>query len=163
MTITRSEMWRTTLRSWAMKTNVSPKSSCRSLSRFRICLDRDVERRDRLVADDQLRVHRQGARDADALPLAAGELVRKAVVVLRVEADDLEQLLHARLDLGRRPSLCTSSGSPMMKPTRLRGFSDAYGSWKIIVISRRMGLIAPASFVMSRPSKVIWPPVGPAA
>ena len=34
----------------------------------------------------------QRAGDADALPLAAGELVRVAVVVLRVEADQLEQL-----------------------------------------------------------------------
>src|SRR5262249_44382561 len=37
---------------------------------------------------------------ADALPLAAGELVWEAVEVLRVEADDLEQLLHTLLDLG---------------------------------------------------------------
>ena len=32
-------------------------------------------------------------RDPDPLPLAAGELVREAVVVLGVEADPLEQLL----------------------------------------------------------------------
>ena len=49
----------------------------------------------------------------------------------------------------------------MMKPTRLRGFSDAYGSWKIIVTSRRIGRIrARESFVMSLPSKVILPAVG---
>ena len=29
------------------------------------------------------------------------------------------------------------NGSPMIEPTVLRGFSDAYGSWKIICISRR--------------------------
>ena len=62
-------------------------------------LHRDVERRDRLVADDQLRVDGERARDADALALAAGELVREAVVVLGVQADDLEQLLDAALDL----------------------------------------------------------------
>ena len=39
-------------------------------------LDRDVERRDRLVEQDQLRVDRERARDPDALALAAGELVR---------------------------------------------------------------------------------------
>ena len=39
-------------------------------------LDRDVECGDRLVGDDQLRVQREGAGDADALALAAGELVR---------------------------------------------------------------------------------------
>ena len=116
-------------------------------------LDRDVERGDRLVADDQLRVDRERARDADALALAARELVREAVVVLRVEADDLQQLLDAALDLGVGAELCTSSASATMKPTRLRGLSDAYGSWKIIIISRRIGRIsARESFVMSRPS-----------
>ena len=67
-----------------------------------LCLHRDVQRRDGLVADDQLRVHGEGPRDADALTLAARELVREPVVVLGVEADDLEQLLHAALDLGVR-------------------------------------------------------------
>ena len=50
-------------------------------------LDRHVERGDRLVGDDQLRLERERARDADALALAAGELVRIAVVVLGVEPD----------------------------------------------------------------------------
>src|SRR5581483_1991656 len=60
----------------------------------------DVERGHRLVADDQLRVDRERARDADALALAAGELVREPVEVLGVQADDLEQLLDAALALG---------------------------------------------------------------
>ena len=48
-----------------------------------------------------------------------------------------------------------------MKPTRLRGFSDAYGSWKIIIISRRNGRIsARDSLVMSWPRNVNRPPVG---
>ena len=55
-------------------------------------LDRDVERRDRLVADDQLRLERDRPGDPDPLALAAGELVRVAVVVLRVQADPLHQL-----------------------------------------------------------------------
>ena len=42
-------------------------------------------------------LQRQGARDADALALAAGELVREAVVVLGVQADQLQELLDARL------------------------------------------------------------------
>ena len=42
-------------------------------------LHRDVERRDRLVGDDEARVERQRARDADALALAAAEGVREAV------------------------------------------------------------------------------------
>ena len=40
--------------------------------------DRDVERRDRLVADDQFGFDRERAGDCDALTLAAGEFVRIA-------------------------------------------------------------------------------------
>ena len=40
-------------------------------------------------------MQRQGSGDADALALASGELGRKAVVVLRVEPDNLHQPLHA--------------------------------------------------------------------
>ena len=39
-------------------------------------LDRDVERRDGLVGDDQLRIERERAGEADALALPARELVR---------------------------------------------------------------------------------------
>ena len=53
------------------------------------------------------------------------------------------------------------SASPTMKPTRLRGLSDAYGSWKIIIISRRTGRISlRVRFEMSLPSNVIFPAVG---
>ena len=58
-------------------------------------LHRDVERRHRLVEDDERRVERERARQADALPLAAAELVRIALEVRRVEADELEQLRDA--------------------------------------------------------------------
>ena len=44
-------------------------------------LHRDVERADRLVGDDQLRLRDQRARDRDALALAAGEFVRVLVHV----------------------------------------------------------------------------------
>ena len=40
-------------------------------------LDGDVQRRDRLVADDQLQADGERARDPDALALAARELVGK--------------------------------------------------------------------------------------
>ena len=58
-------------------------------------LHRDVERRDRLVGDDQRRIERQRARDADALALAAGERVRKARARGGRQADQIEQLAHA--------------------------------------------------------------------
>ena len=50
-------------------------------------LNRDVERGDRLVGDDEGRVERQRARQADALALPAAELVRIAFEMRRVEAD----------------------------------------------------------------------------
>ena len=67
-------------------------------------LDRDVERADRLVTDDELRLDRQGAGDPDPLSLSAAEFVGVAVGVTRVEADQLQQLahpIHARSTLGQ--------------------------------------------------------------
>src|SRR5262249_42447701 len=49
-----------------------------------------VERAHRLVANDEVGAHRQGARDADALTLAAGELVRIALHHFRAEPDAFE-------------------------------------------------------------------------
>ena len=52
------------------------------------------------------------------------------------------------------------SGSAMIAPTRLRGFSDAYGSWNTICSSRRTGRsLRRDSREMSRPSNVIEPSV----
>ena len=67
-------------------------------------LDRHVERRHRLVADDQLGAHRQRAGDADALALAAGEFVRVAAHVVGVQADGFEQLDDAVFELARASS-----------------------------------------------------------
>ncbi len=66
-------------------------------------LDRDVERRDRLVRDDEARLHRERAGDDDPLALAAGELMRIAVRMGRGEADALEQLHDARPPPARLP------------------------------------------------------------
>ena len=55
-------------------------------------LHRDVQRRDRLVRDENLGIERERACDADALALAAGELVRIAVHGAWIEADQLQQL-----------------------------------------------------------------------
>ena len=49
----------------------------------------------------------------------------------------------------------------MIEPTVLRGFSDEYGSWKIICISRRSAFSSsPLMSAISRPSNLIEPPVG---
>ncbi len=59
-------------------------------------LDRDVERRHRLVADDEARLERKRARDADALALAARELVRIAIRHVGEQPDLLQQRFDTR-------------------------------------------------------------------
>ena len=51
-----------------------------------------VERRDGFVRDDERGVQGEGAREPDALPLAAAELVRVAARERRVETDERQQL-----------------------------------------------------------------------
>ena len=65
-------------------------------------LDRHVERGDRFVGDDQRRVEGEGAGQADALALAAAELVRIAPPQLGIEPDVREQLGDPRGALGLR-------------------------------------------------------------
>ena len=99
----------------------------------------DVERRGRLVADDEVGLGRQRAGDGDALALAAGELVRVLRAVGGVEADEPQQLADAVRGLALRPSAMPKAriGSAMMSPTRQRGLRLAKGSWKIIWMRRR--------------------------
>ena len=60
-------------------------------------LDRLVERRHRLVEDQQPRLERERARDVDALALAAGNLVRIAAgEARRLETDAMQQIVRAR-------------------------------------------------------------------
>src|SRR6266702_770188 len=59
----------------------------------------DVERRSRLVADDELGVGGERPRDCDALALAAGKLMRKFQPVVRMQADEAEKLADAGLDV----------------------------------------------------------------
>ena len=55
---------------------------------------RNVQGRHRLVGDDQVGLQRHGPGDADALALAAAELMGVAVAVLRLETHHLQQLHH---------------------------------------------------------------------
>ena len=66
-------------------------------------LDRHVEGRDRLVADDQVGLEDERAGDADALALAAGELVRVAARVLRLQTDEVHHPRDLLPPLGRAP------------------------------------------------------------
>ena len=58
-------------------------------------LDRDIQRGDRFVADDEFGVQRQSSGDADALALAARKSVRVTVGKAAVEADSIHQLVDA--------------------------------------------------------------------
>ena len=69
------------------------------------CLDRHVERGDGLVEKEQLGACGEGARDGDALALAAGELRREAVDVVRVDAHEVHELANALVYLGLVPAL----------------------------------------------------------
>ena len=64
-------------------------------------LDRHVERRHRLVEDDERRVEGEGPGDADALALTAGELVGEPLGVIGREPDELEQLVDPALVVAR--------------------------------------------------------------
>ena len=55
-----------------------------------LCLNRNIQRGDRLVTDDQFGVEHQRAGDTDTLPLPARELVRIPPGMLRRQADTLE-------------------------------------------------------------------------
>src|SRR5581483_4613048 len=55
--------------------------------------DRDIERGDRFVADDQLRLDRKRARNRDALALAAGKFVGVAAGKARLQPDQPQQFL----------------------------------------------------------------------
>jgi len=59
-------------------------------------LHREVERADRLVADDQARPHDERPGDRDPLALSAGELVRVPVRGARLEPDALQDLSTER-------------------------------------------------------------------
>ena len=112
-------------------------------------------------SDDEVRVDRERAREADPLALAAGELVRVARGGVGRQADDLEQLAHAPPRLAAPGEAVHAQRLATIRPTLWRGLSDANGSWKTICIRRRSGRSSASPRpVMSWPSKTILPPVG---
>src|SRR5579863_1468442 len=58
-------------------------------------LNRDVERGDGLVGNDEFRPDRERTRNTDALTLSARKLVRIAVCMIRLKADHFQELLDA--------------------------------------------------------------------
>ena len=64
-----------------------------------LALDRDVQRGDAFVGDDQLRFDRQRPRDPDALALAAAERLRLAAAKRGVEPDQRQEFVDTSGDL----------------------------------------------------------------
>jgi hypothetical protein len=57
-------------------------------------------------------------------------------------------------------SLWISKGSPTMSPTVIRGFSEVYGSWKTIWMSRRMARMSRPLGPCRHRSKITLPDGG---
>ena len=83
-------------------------------------LDRDVQRRCGLVANQQFGFDREGAGDGDALALAAGELVRIALCRLGVQAN----LSSSSAKLLLLPIFSAAMPSARISPTLRRGLSE---------------------------------------
>lgn len=66
-----------------------------------LCADGNVESRDTFIADDEARLYRQCARNADALPLPSGELVRISVDHVRLQPAFLHDGKDIRPHFGR--------------------------------------------------------------
>ena len=127
-------------------------------------LDGHVERRGRLVGDQDLRIAGQRRCDHRALAHATGELVRIAVVLARrVGEADLRQHLDRRRARGAGVRAPGGSGCPsaIWSPIRITGSRWLVGFWKIMPISppRTSSISASDAVVRSRPSSVTEPPL----
>ena len=83
-------------------------------------LDRHVEGRGRLVADDEIGVGGDRARNRDSLALAAGEFVRKLARVGSMKADELEQFA----DPGGDRTFSSGRGLPIADAKRANRLGD---------------------------------------
>ena len=103
-------------------------------------LHRHVERGHRLVGDDQARVERQRAGDADALALAAAERVREAVACDRAAGRPGPAARHPRLAAPAARDAVDQQrfGDDVAAPSCADSATHT-GSWKIICMCRRSG------------------------
>ena len=96
-------------------------------------LDRHVEGSDRLVEDQEVRLHGERAGDGDALPLTAGKLVREAAAIARIEPDAAEHVRHVGIRVARLDDAVRHRS--LARPYRrcaCAGLRLAKGSWWII-------------------------------
>ena len=125
-------------------------------------LDGHVQRGGRLVGDQHRRVERERHRDHDALPHAAGELVRVVVdPLLRPPGSAPGPSAGPPADLASERFMprCTRNISAICQPTGKTGFREDSASWKIIAISgpRTAGARSSGMVSRSRPRKRILP------
>jgi hypothetical protein len=73
---------------------------------YDLSLDGYIEGRNRLVGDQNLWFERQGARDADPLPLSAAKRMRQPILQTRREAYHLQQAVRTIVPFGRRHAWC---------------------------------------------------------
>ena len=90
-----------------------------------LSLNRNVERRDWLIGDDEFRLGCQRASDSDPLALATGKLMRVSSMKRGLSPTSVISLsTRGRTSpLPASPSTCM--GSAMIEPTRIRGLRDA--------------------------------------
>ena len=146
-----------------MNSSARPSSALQVLEQVDdLRLDRDVERRHRLVADDEVWLGGERAGDADALALAAGEFVRPAMRGVARQAHGVEQHVRCagrdRLATSRGRN-CGSARQGCRAPCR-RGLRLENGSWKTTCMRRRSGRsVAAERSSMRRPSSTTCPAV----
>ena len=103
ITISRSEKWLTSDMSWVTKMIAKPSSLLQLLDlHHQRALGHHVQGRGRLVHDHQLGGEQHGHRDHGPLPHPAGQLVRVALQVHRVDADHAQHLGRPVRDLAPR-------------------------------------------------------------
>ena len=91
-------------------------------------LHRNVQRGHRLVAHHEVRLQHQRAGDADALALAAGELVRIAAQVRGAEADPFQRRDNAGARVRRAAAArAAAAAGRRSAPTLRRGFERGVG------------------------------------
>ncbi len=147
ITATRRQVCAITARSCETKTSATSSSSLQLLQQLQdLILDRHVERRRRLVAEDQLRLCRRArsrsSRAGASRPTARAGTPRRAApdrgcrpaASARAPAPS-----PARRDCPSR----TSGSSAICSPTRITGLSAVIGSWKIIDDGRAAQLAPP--------------------
>ena len=146
-----------------MKRYVRPNSRCKPVEQVdHLRLDRDVERRDRLVEDRRSFGLSASAR---AKPIRCRcppeNSCGKRFPCSGLRPTTPQQLVDPRASSVSPRYAWMRSGSLMMSRTVMRGLSDAYGSWKTIWMSRPIGRSCRReSVVMSRPLKTMLPAVG---